>query len=271
VPLSEIEYSDATVKIKFDQLGLKNNKRVIAATIFADVCGFTKYIDDAKTDEERVARLRVFAVLRREFAKVVKEDFGGVRVQYQGDRIQAMFHLPKGNSAAIALEAVNAAVGLQSSMEITLKEHLPEAEQLGIAVGIDLGTTLASLLGARGQRDRICLGVPVENAANLEDRHGKRDIAISAAVREELPVEIQDLFEKDGDAYVATGLTADSLELAQKASVYESGARVAVGAVLGAAAIGLGIAVVRSARAAAEESRDEGFTPSRTHGGEHSG
>jgi hypothetical protein len=152
-------------------------------------------------------------------------------------------------------------------MEITLKEHLPEAKQLGIAVGVDVGTTLASLLGTRGQRDRICLGVPVENAAELEDRHGKRDVAISAAVFEKLPAEIQSLFEQEGGAYVATGLTVDSLELAQKASVYESGARVAVGAVLGAAAIGLGVAAIRSASAAAEERRNEGFTPSRTHGG----
>jgi hypothetical protein len=28
-------------------------------------------------------------------AAVVKQDFGGVRVQFQGDRVQALFHLPK--------------------------------------------------------------------------------------------------------------------------------------------------------------------------------
>jgi len=271
VPLAEIMYSDATAKLKFEHLGLKNNKRVVAASVFADVCGFTKYIDAVHTDEERIAALRVFAALRREFAKVVKNDFDGVRVQYQGDRIQAIFHLPKGDRAAIAQQAVNAAVALQSSMEITLKAHLPGARDLGISVGVDLGTTLASLLGTRGQRDRICLGVPVEKAAALEDLHGKRDVAVSAAVYDELSDDIKILFNKNGDAYVVNGLTVDSLEFAQKASLYDSGARVAVGAVLGAVGIGLSITAVGLARAAEEGRRGNGFTPSRTHGNEHAG
>jgi class 3 adenylate cyclase len=267
VPLSEIEYSDATVKIRFDDLSIRKNKRVLAASLFADVCGFTKYIDDADDDESRIAALRVFAVLRREFAKVVKEDFDGVRVQYQGDRIQALFHLPKGDKAAIALEVVKAAAGLQSSMEITLKEHLPEAASLGIAVGVDLGTTLASFLGLRGQRDRICLGLPVESAAALEERYGQQVTAISAAVYGELPKDIQALFEKKKDCYVASGLRADSVELAQKAAVYDSGARVAIEkTVLGAAALGLGVAVVGAVTRASERER-ESFKPSRTHGG----
>lgn len=271
VPLAEIEYSDATSKIRFDQLSLRHNKRVVAASLFADVCGFTKYIDAAQTDDERIGALRVFAALRREFAKVVKEDFDGVRVQYQGDRIQAIFHLPKGDRAVIALEAVRAAVGLQSSMEITLKENLPEAQALGISVGVDIGTMLASMLGTRGQRDRICLGIPVEKAAELEELHDKTDIAITPPVYSELPNDIKDLFEKSGDAYVATELTMDSLEFAEKAVVYDSGGRVALGAAIGAAGIGIGIAAAGAARAAAEERRGNDFTPSRTHGNEPRG
>jgi class 3 adenylate cyclase len=273
VTLAEIDYSDATTKIKFEDLSIRKNKRVVAASVFADVCGFTKYIDEAEDDEAREEALRVFAALRREFAKVVKEDFEGVRVQYQGDRIQAIFHLPKGDRQAIAREAFDAAVALQSSMEITLKEHLPEAAALGIAVGVDLGTTLASSLGLRGQRDRICLGVPVEHAAALEDAYGPRDIAVSPAVYDELPEDVQVLFTSRKDAFVANGLTVDSIELAQKAKVYDSGAKVAVASVLGAAVVGLGIVAAAAAAARAEEQRrdkprlDQTFTPSRTHGG----
>jgi class 3 adenylate cyclase len=277
VPLAEIDYGDATTKITFENLSIRHNKRVVGASLFADVCGFTKYIDEAEDDEAREEALRVFAALRREFAKVVKEDFEGVRVQYQGDRIQAIFHVPKGDRAAIALEAFNAAVALQSSMEITLKQHLPEAASLSIAVGVDLGTTLASFLGLRGQRDRICLGKAVENAAMLEDAHGSRDIAVSAAVYDELSGELQELFTEHTGAYVANGLTVDSVELAQKASVYDSGSKVAVASVLGAAAVGLGIVVAAAGAARADERRreeaarlDQTFTPSRTHGG-HAG
>jgi len=270
VPLGEIEYSDATVKIRFDDLSIRNNKRVIAASVFADVSGFTKYVDVAETDEERVSALRVFAALRREFAKVVKEDYNGVRVQYQGDRIQAIFHLPKGNSAGIALEAVSAAIGLQSSMEISLKEHLPEAGSLGIAVGVDLGTTLASFLGLRGQRDRICLGTPVERAAAFEDSFGKGVTAISDKVYELLPDYLQALFEEDESVgcYTASELTIDSFELAKKAKLYDSGAPVSVGAILGATALGIGIAAAAASVGVSQERRSEAITPSRTHGGE---
>ena len=98
-------------------------------------------------------------------------DFNGVRIQYQGDRIQGLFHLPQdADEEAIAQKVVEAAVGLQSSMEHTLKACLPEAKALRLAIGIDMGTTLVSKLGARGQRDRICLGNEVECAALLEER-----------------------------------------------------------------------------------------------------
>ena len=98
-------------------------------------------------------------------AAVVKQDFGGVRVQFQGDRVQALFHLPKGDEKKIAERAVDTAIALQSSMELVIKKLLPEAAGLGIAVGISMGTTLVSKLGTRGHRDRICIGDAVEDAA----------------------------------------------------------------------------------------------------------
>jgi hypothetical protein len=158
---------------------------------------------------------------------------------------------------------VEIAIALQSSMEITLKEHLPAAKGLGIAVGVDIGTTLASNLGSRGQRDRICVGLAVERAAELEDAHGKQDSAISASVYDELLDDVKGLFEKTAGDYVANGLSMSDLELAQKAKIYDSGTAVAVGAVLGAVGL-LGVAAAVSK--STQERPSEAFTPSRTHG-----
>ena len=36
--------------------------------------------------------------IRREMATVVKTDHGGIRVQYQGDRVPGIFHMPKDDS-----------------------------------------------------------------------------------------------------------------------------------------------------------------------------
>jgi class 3 adenylate cyclase len=88
---------------------------------------------------------------------IVRHDFSGIRVQFQGDRVQALFHMPKGDEKRIATRAVNTAIALQSAMESVIKKLFPEAKGLGMATGISIGTTLVSKLGTRGHRDRICI------------------------------------------------------------------------------------------------------------------
>jgi class 3 adenylate cyclase len=219
-PLKDIAYSSADLKIELDDLSIYNNKRVLGASLFADVAGFTAYIDATEADDEQREALRVFHAIRKEMAAVIKSDFDGVRVQYQGDRVQGLFHLPKDDDAAIATTAIEAAIGLQSSMAHTLKECMPEACTLKLAVGVDMGTTLVSKLGARGQRDRICLGDPVECAAAHEERIAGGQIGVSKVIYDPLPERLRRHFSYDSSArcYVATDLTADKVERTAKAT-----------------------------------------------------
>jgi class 3 adenylate cyclase len=224
-PLKDISYSSANALIDFDSLSIKNNKRVIGASLFADIAGFTSYIDAAETTEDQRVALEVLHVIRKEMSAVVKRDFDGVRVQFQGDRIQALFHLPKDDEEAISISAVEAAIGLQSSMERTIKEVLPEASELSLAVGIDLGETLVSKLGTRAHRDRICLGEAVEGAASNEERCNGAEIGISEDVYELLPERLSQhfAFVEKTKCYLAEGLTAEKEERAQKAAAYAGG------------------------------------------------
>jgi class 3 adenylate cyclase len=227
-PLKDIEYSAANVLIDLDALSIRNNKRVTAASIFGDVSGFTAYIDGAKTDEKKKEALRVLHAIRREMATVLTKDYGGLRVQFQGDRAQGLFHMPKDEEKKIATEAVEAAIGLQSSMEKTIKKKLPEAGDLRLAVGIDLDTTLVSKLGTRAHRDRICLGEPVENAAALEEDCEGGQIGVSKRVYEALPERLSKHFayDKAKGCYVAKDLTWDKVEQAERAASYAGGASV---------------------------------------------
>lgn len=219
-PLKDIKYSSAEVLIDLDSLSIWNNKRALAASLFGDVTGFTAYIDRAETDEEKRKALRTFHVIRKEMATVVSVDYNGLRVQFQGDRVQGLFHMPKDEESKIATEAVDAAVGLQSSMEKTIKEKLPEAKELRLAVGVDIDTTLVSRLGTRAHRDRICLGAPVENAARHEEKCSGGQIGVSKRVYDALPERLSKHFEYDSGVgcYVADDLTADKVERAEKAS-----------------------------------------------------
>lgn len=229
-PLKDIEYSAAHVLIDLDALSIRNNKRVTAASIFGDVSGFTAYIDGAQTDEKKKEALRVLHAIRREMATVLTKDYEGLRVQYQGDRVQGLFHMPKDDEGKIATEAVEAAIGLQSSMEKTIKKKLPEAKDLRLAVGVDLDTTLVSKLGTRAHRDRICLGEPVENAAAHEEDCEGGEIGISKRVYDALPERLSKHFSYDKSkcCYVAKDLTWDKVEQAERAAAYAAGASVFV-------------------------------------------
>jgi len=234
-PLEDISFGDADALIDIDALGISYSKRVLAVSIFADVSGFTAYVDGAQTDARKREALRVFHALRKEFAQVLTNDFNGVRVQFQGDRIQAIFHLPKGDEPAIARKVLKAAVGVQSSMEKSLKDCLPEAKPLSVAIGVDMGATLVSKLGPRGARDRICLGDAVESAAAIEERISGTQIGLSITVYEVLTEEQKKLFDWDKGArsYIATGLTAEKLERAEEARAYAGSAPVFVSSAAG--------------------------------------
>lgn len=230
-PLNQIEYSDADVKIDLDSLGIKNSKRVIAASVFGDVSGFTAYIDASENNEDEKAALRVLHAIRKEMAAIVKQDFDGLRVQFQGDRVQALFHLPKGDEKRIAQQAVDTAMALQSAMELVIKSCLPEASSLGMAVGIAAGTTLVSKLGTRGHRDRICIGTSVEDAATFQEASAGGEIAVPAEIYEHLDKEVQDFFvwNRDRRLYVATSLTQDKVERARKAALFNQAVHVTSG------------------------------------------
>jgi class 3 adenylate cyclase len=230
--LNQIEYSDAEVLIDVDSLGITNSKRVLAASVFGDVSGFTAYIDKAEDQDAVKTALRVLHAIRKEMASVVKHDFDGVRVQFQGDRVQALFHLPKRDDEKIATRAVDCAVGLQSSMELVIKKLLPEAADLGIAVGVCVGETLVSKLGTRGQRDRICIGDSVEEAARHQESSRGGEIAVPSEVHTHLDEELQKLFvwNRNRGLYIGTNITQEKVERARKAGLFKQTVYVTSGA-----------------------------------------
>lgn len=110
-------------------------------------------------------------------------------------------------------------------MEITLKECLPEADALRLAIGVDLGTTLVSKLGTRAHRDRICLGAAVEEAAACEERSQGGWIGITKIVYDGLPEELATHFQYSSTAkcYVAKDLQVTNIERAKRAAAYAGG------------------------------------------------
>jgi class 3 adenylate cyclase len=214
MPLRDIHDKPAHRLIDIQSLSIRENHRVLAASLFADISGFTRFIEDAEQKHMQETALRLFHAIRREMTSVIQDDYHGIHVQFQGDRIQGLFHLPGNDEQAIATEAICAAMGLQSSMEGPLKALLPYAEPLHLTIGIAIGETFVSRLGVRRHRDAICLGPAAEEAARLEGVCNGRQIGISRRLHQALPVELQSSFRRDKKrcCHIATNLTRKQVE-----------------------------------------------------------
>jgi len=142
-PLSDIVFADHPPS---------NAVRMPSASLFADIDGFTAYIDGAIRSgavAEAVANLHI---MRAEMAAVLRDDFKGRKVRFVGDCIHGL--LAEGNAREVyqtetMRTAVLAASGIRSSFELC-QTMLPGIAELGIAIGIDFGTTPICRLGLRG-------------------------------------------------------------------------------------------------------------------------
>lgn len=227
-PIADIKISGATELIDLDSLSIFNNKGVRAASLFADLCGFTAFIERAETDEQKQDALKALHLARKEFTRVATQDFNGLRVQFQGDRMQALFHLPEADGA-LAKKSTAVAIAIQSSMEILRSAFEPMAS-LQVAVGVDLGDVVISNLGTRGHRDRIVIGTSVVQAARNEERCDKREIGVSGIVYRELEDDLRNQFAYSNEkrCYIARGLTFAALDRKAAGEVYRGASPVII-------------------------------------------
>ena len=166
--------------------------------------------------------LRVLHAIRKEMASVVKRDFDGVRVQFQGDRVQALFHLPKRDDEKIAKRAVDCAIGLQSSMELVIKKLLPEAADLGMAVGSLLEKLLSRSSARTATETGSALAIPSKR------QPGTRKVVAAEKLRflrTHIPLdeELQKLFvwNSNRGLYIGTNITHEKAERARKAGLFK--------------------------------------------------
>ncbi|WP_230290996.1 adenylate/guanylate cyclase domain-containing protein [Croceicoccus sp. Ery5] len=129
-----------------------NAIRMPLASIFADIEGFTAYVDHAIQTGNVAEAVANLHVLRAEMAAVLREDFGGRKVRFVGDCVHGL--LAEGNSRETnAMDSVrasvNAAGGIRSSFDLC-KMALPGIAGLGLAIGIDFGPTPICRIGLRG-------------------------------------------------------------------------------------------------------------------------
>jgi len=281
ISLESVGIGKAVAEIDKERLSLSNCKLNQALTVFGDLDGFTGIVASAMGDDERLADLvRSFHIVRAELRHVAVADYRPtLRVQYQGDRIQLMRHLPHDDADKRALQALRIAAAWNSSLTQTLPEVL-HLEGLGVATGIADGPTLISKLGTRGNRDIVTVGHGVRRAERIQRNLDGGEIGLDGATLELLPEDLQQLFEwrPGAQAHVCADRDINDIEIALRAATYDEGetqsvtttaAKVVVG-VAGAALLGAVAKATASERRTGNGTADNGGGPARDHsaGGE---
>jgi len=144
-PLRSIDYS---------ALSPSRSIRMPLAAIFADLDKYTAYVDRCMATNRLAEAVRLLHVLRSEMNAVVQSDFDGRKVRFIGDCILAI--LAEGDAREVGVcatvsQAALCAGALRSSFNLC-GEIMPEARNLGLAIGFETGWTPVSRIGIRGDR-----------------------------------------------------------------------------------------------------------------------
>jgi len=264
IGVDAVKISKAVAEINKDTLGISNSKLNDAVSAFADIDGFTAIVEQATTNARRAELVKAFHIIRYELNYVRKDDYPGtLRVQYQGDRIQTLRHLPHDDPAARAMRALEVAAGWQSSIRETLPDVI-DLDELRLAIGLAAGPTLVSKLGTRGNRDVLAFGSGVRRAERIQRNIDGDELGIDGAVHNELPEDITALFtwRAGAQGYITEDLRVNQLALAQQAAslaagdrqrVQETNGKYRIGAAAATVGLGLTAGALASRRAAARE------------------
>jgi len=226
--LDQIMITDAKTLIDVSKLTERNSKRTQAIIFYADLDGFTRYVQEAETDEKIISLIRQFHMIRAEFQSVAETDYEGLPLQHRGDCILGILNLPSGNCSESKRKkcenAVDMAIGLQSSMEHVLNQHLKDREDIHVAVGMDFGKVIVSRLGKKAQRISICFGPEVTEAEWLQTISAAKEIRISNEIYDQLDdADVTEEFTKREEGYVSKNLTRPKLDEKKEEKAAEAG------------------------------------------------
>lgn len=150
LPLSELKFAD---------LSPSRTARLGLASLFADIDGFTAFVDRAilnGSDAIKEAATGIH-IVREELNDVLKIDFEGKRIRFIGDCIHGTIAV--GQSTAKPTQSIREAAlcasGMQSSFALC-KQAIPAIAELGLAIGIEYGDAAITRLGNRGDESIRC-------------------------------------------------------------------------------------------------------------------
>ena len=189
INLKDIKFEEVEKKLSFDNLSLKgkNKKIVDAAILCADIRGFTKLftVSDSNLDDLKDVMKKIYSIMGS-----VVEEFNGTLVQYQGDRLVAIYH-DYDTEKEYIIRTLEAALTLKNKViELSDNEDIKKKlnnKEISIGIGCSIGKVIATRLGRYASKDNIILGEAYNYANKSEDEYAeKKQIVIYKTLKEKI-------------------------------------------------------------------------------------
>lgn len=187
-PIGSFEFSGHTPpysSLDIEQLAVKNSRRQDAATIYADLDGFTAFVSrNIASDDNAKHVVRTLHILRSELDAVLHEDFGGRKVRFIGDCVHGLAVEGTAQTTDEKETISNltlCAAGMRSSFNFAvakLKESGTDATSLGLAIGFEFGPMNVTRLGVKGELVRCSASRGVLTAEKEQRRCAGSETAI---------------------------------------------------------------------------------------------
>ncbi len=187
--------------LKFANLSPSLSKRSPMTVLFADVAGFTAFVDYCIKNGDFVTPVKYLYVLRQELRDCLTEDFYAKKVRFIGDCIQA--GLAEGESYTIdgratAEQTAFAAHALHQAVKICCEE-LGSEVNLEISVGAEFARTAFSRTGLRGDRAvKVASGSACYVSEECQNDCPAGELRMGPALQRLVPAGLQDLYVEDG-------------------------------------------------------------------------
>lgn len=245
-PLAEFTFTKHTPpfeNLDFETLSASKSKRQEAISVFADIDGFTKFVDRHINDDDTAKDVvRVLHVLRSELDAVLNLDFKGRKARFIGDCIHGL--LVEGTAATTdAEETVRVSTlcsgGLRSGFNLAI-EILDDEEidvaGLGLAIGFEYGWISMTRLGVKGSLIRAAIGRGVlASEQRQKDCKDGTYTCIGDEAYNEGSDEVRDLFGTEKTSKDLTYAKADNA-LKKKSTAKSEASNSLLGAASGLAA-----------------------------------
>lgn len=206
-PIGAFEFSGHTPPfsdLDLETLSTKNSRRQDAATVYADIDGFTAYVGRNINDDWSAKHVvRALHVLRGELNCVLHDDFGGCKVRFIGDCIHGLAAdgTAQTTDAQVTLTNMTLCAGaMRSSFGVALDRLAAsgtDARELGLAIGFEFGPMPVTRLGMKGDLIRCCVSRGVLSAEEKQCECNGEQTGIGPVAYEKATPAVRKLFAGD--------------------------------------------------------------------------